>query len=113
MARVLVTGANGHIGNVLIRQLLEHGDDVVAFVRPTADLSSLEGLELTYHKGDMRHAASIMQAAEGCDLIYHLAANYDLRAATEEEIIQPDVWLVGIGNYVERNIKGRLASNCR
>ena len=50
MARVLVTGANGHIGNVLIRQLIERGDEVVAFVRPTADLSSLDGLELTFSR---------------------------------------------------------------
>ena len=91
MARVLVTGANGHIGNVLIRQLLERGDEVVAFVRPTADLSSLDGLELTYQKGDMQDAASILSAAEGCELIYHLAANYDLRAGSEAEIIEPAI----------------------
>lgn len=91
MARVLVTGANGHIGNVLVRQLVERGDQVVAFVRPTADLTSLEGLALTYHKGDMQDAESIMKAAEGCDLIYHLAANYDLRAGSEAEIIEPAI----------------------
>ena len=39
----------------------------------------------------MQDAASIMSAAEGCELIYHLAANYDLRAASEEEIIQPAI----------------------
>ncbi len=91
MARVLVTGANGHIGNVLIRQLIERGDEVVAFVRPSADLSSLEGLELTYCKGDMQDAESIMAAAAGTEIIYHLAANYDLRAASEADIIAPAI----------------------
>ena len=91
MARVLVTGANGHIGNVLIRQLIERGDEVVAFVRPTADLSSLDGLELTYFKGDMQDADAIMAAAADTEIIYHLAANYDLRAKSEEDIIAPAI----------------------
>ena len=91
MARVLVTGANGHIGNVLIRQLIERGDEVVAFVRPTADLSSLDGLELTYCKGDMQDPDAIMAAAVDTAIIYHLAANYDLRAKSEDDIIAPAI----------------------
>ena len=91
MARVLVTGANGHIGNVLIRQLIERGDEVVAFVRPTADLSSLDGLELTFSKGDMQDPDAIMAAAADTEIIYHLAANYDLRAKSEDDIIAPAI----------------------
>ena len=63
MARVMVTGANGHIGDALIRQLVERGDEVTAFVQPTEDLPSLEGLELTYFIGDMQDRDAIMAAA--------------------------------------------------
>ena len=91
MSKVLVTGANGHIGNVLVRMLIERGDDVVAFVRESSDLQSLDGVSVDYHKGDVRNAEAVLAAAEGCEVIYHLAANYDLRAATEEEIIVPAI----------------------
>ncbi len=36
MARVLVTGANGHIGSNTVRSLLRQGNEVVAFVRRNA-----------------------------------------------------------------------------
>lgn len=42
--KVLVTGANGHLGANTIRALLDRGYEVVAFVRPNADLRGLEGL---------------------------------------------------------------------
>ncbi len=36
----LVTGATGHIGNVLVRQLVSRGQKVRALVMPGEDLNS-------------------------------------------------------------------------
>ena len=43
---ILVTGATGHIGNVLVRQLLERGEDVRVLVRPGKMPPALEGLNV-------------------------------------------------------------------
>ena len=49
----LVTGATGHIGNVLVRTLLEKGRKVRALVLPGEDLSPLQGLDVELVEGDV------------------------------------------------------------
>ena len=43
---IVVTGATGHLGNVLVRKLLENGEDVTVIARSSADLKPLEGLNV-------------------------------------------------------------------
>lgn len=74
MTRVLVTGANGHLGANTVRALLSHGHEVVAFVRPTSDLRGLAGLDIEYAHGDVRDRDSLIAAAEGVEAIIHSAA---------------------------------------
>lgn len=94
--RVLVTGANGHIGANLIRELLRLGYDVVPFVRETSDLRGLEGLRLALVYGDVMELDTLRSASEGCDVIIHLAAVYRLWATDPDEIVLPA--LEGTGN---------------
>ena len=70
----LVTGATGHIGNVLIRQLLERGEKVRAFVLPDDNLTPIQGLDVEVIKGNVLDPLSIEQALKGVDVVYHLAA---------------------------------------
>ena len=46
--RVMVTGANGHIGSNLLRELLSRDHEVVPFVRESSDKSGIEALGLQY-----------------------------------------------------------------
>jgi dihydroflavonol-4-reductase len=71
--KVLLTGANGHLGANTIRELLKRGHDVVAFVRPTADRRGLAGLQVSYAEGDVTDSKALICAAEGCDVIIHSA----------------------------------------
>lgn len=89
MMRVLVTGANGHIGSNTIRSLLVRGHEVVPLVRQGADMRGLEGLELECRFGDALDAGSLASAAQGCDAIVHTAAVYKMWARDHAEIIGP------------------------
>jgi dihydroflavonol-4-reductase len=42
----LVTGATGHIGNVLVRLLLERGEKVRAMIMPGENPTPLNGLDV-------------------------------------------------------------------
>ncbi|KAA3660957.1 MAG: NAD-dependent epimerase/dehydratase family protein [Chloroflexi bacterium] len=96
MTRILVTGANGHIGTNIIRSLLKRNYDVVPFVRKTSDLRGLSPLGLTYAYGDVMDENSLIAAAEGCDVIIHTAAVYKYWAKDPDEIMQPA--LIGTRN---------------
>lgn len=69
----LVTGSTGHIGNVLIRQLLEKGKRVRALVWRGEDTSPLDGLDVETIEGDVLEPASLDPAFRGIDTVYHLA----------------------------------------
>ena len=48
----LVTGATGHIGNVLVKELLKRGEKVRVLVLPGEDLCPLEGLSVEIYEGN-------------------------------------------------------------
>lgn len=71
--KCLVTGATGHIGCALVRQLLEEGETVSVFVLPSDDLSPLEGLDIEIIYGDVTNYPSVLSAVGQADIVYHLA----------------------------------------
>jgi nucleoside-diphosphate-sugar epimerase len=74
--KVLVTGATGFTGGHLARELRRRGRHVVALVRDASKAQALtqEGIELA--TGDLTDAASLRRAAQGCAVVYHIAAVY-------------------------------------
>jgi len=74
----LVTGASGFVGSAVVRALLESGEAVRAFVRPSSDRRNLEDLKVDIELGDLRDRKSLERAIKGCDTLFHVAADYRL-----------------------------------
>ncbi|HUX21442.1 MAG TPA: NmrA family NAD(P)-binding protein, partial [Spirochaetia bacterium] len=70
---VLVTGSTGHVGNVLVRTLVEHGYKVRVLVQPGESVASLAGIALEMYVGDVRDEESLVEAFRGIDVVFHLA----------------------------------------
>lgn len=69
---VAVTGASGHIGNVVCRRSLAEGHRVRALVRD--DKRALAGLNVDLVQGDVLELSDLLRLCEGCDAVVHCAA---------------------------------------
>jgi len=70
---ILVTGATGHIGNVLVRKLLERGEKVRALILPGESRAPLQGLDVEAMEGDVLDTTSLFKALQGVRGVFHLA----------------------------------------
>ncbi len=61
---VLVFGGTGQLGARIVRLLVEAGEEVTVFARPTSDRSRLEGWDVSYAVGDMLDEESVAAAFE-------------------------------------------------
>jgi dihydroflavonol-4-reductase len=76
--KVLITGSSGFIGAAVTRAVLARGDEVRVLIRPTSNLSNLEGLRVELVQGDLQDTQSLKNALAGCQGLYHVAAHYAL-----------------------------------
>ena len=102
--KVLVTGANGFLGSNLVRKLIERGYTVRALVRPGKDLISLEGLDLEVIRGNILDPASLIDAATGCRIVIHGAA--DLKLLASDPPAQKRTNLEGTRNVIRAALHG-------
>lgn len=73
---VVVTGASGHIGANLVRELLRRGRTVRVMVH--RDTRALEGLDVERVTADLLDFDTLLQAFSGADLVFHLAARISI-----------------------------------
>ena len=88
MALTLVTGASGFVGWHVAKLLTEQGHRVRALCRPTSEIRELDVERVT---GDLRDAASLACAVEGCQRVYHVAADYRLWSKHPEDLYSANV----------------------
>lgn len=86
-----VTGATGFLGSHVARALAEQGADLRLLVRPTSDLRNIAGLKAEHATGDLRDPASIEKAVAGCDVVFHVAADYRLWVRDPDEMYRSNV----------------------
>ena len=96
----LVTGANGHLGNNVVRALLGRGEAVRAGVRDLTNSGPFEGLGCEVVRADLKDEGSLLDALEGVETLYQGAAVFRHWARdAEREIVRPN--LVGTRNVLE------------
>jgi dihydroflavonol-4-reductase len=86
-----VTGATGFLGSHVARVLSEQGAGLRLLVRPTSDLRNIDGLNADRVVGDLRDAGSIEKTLSGCDVVFHVAADYRLWVRDPEEMYRSNV----------------------
>jgi len=86
-----VTGATGFLGSHVARVLAEQGADLRLLVRPTSNLKNLEGLTAETAIGDLRDPASLEKAMSGCEVVFHVAADYRLWVRDPNEMYRSNV----------------------
>jgi UDP-glucose 4-epimerase len=97
---VLVTGGAGFIGSHLVDFFIGRGDEVRAFDNLSAGtLSNIDRWKkdpsFNFSKGDLLRPQEVNAAIKGCDVIFHLAANPEVRS-----------WKASPEDHFRQNIEG-------
>ena len=77
---ILVVGGTGHLGGLVIDELLALGKQVRALVRPATDPARLEAKGVEIARGDMLDLDSLVTAMTGADAVITTAAGYTRRS---------------------------------
>ncbi len=89
MSRYLVTGATGFLGRHLTAALLGGGHEVVLLCRKPAAVTPPEGV--TVKLGDILDAASVREAAAGCEGLFHCAGRVSRKPEDAEALFRVHV----------------------
>ena len=83
--KCLVTGATGHIGNVLVKKLLKENFDITVLVLPNENLEPIRNLNVKIVYGDIRDKKILESLIDADTVVFHLAGlinisvnNFDL-----------------------------------
>jgi len=95
--KVAITGASGHIGNCLVRELIKKGARVKVLVHDFAnDLAQLD-IEMVH--GNLSDNESLKKLCTGVDVIFHLAAKIAIDNRHSEQVYSINV--TGTTNLIE------------
>ncbi len=86
-----VTGATGFVGSHVARALVAQGADLRLLVRSGSDLRNIQELQAERVVGELRDAASLKKAVAGCDVVFHVAADYRLWVRDPDQMYRSNV----------------------
>jgi dihydroflavonol-4-reductase len=99
----VVTGASGHLGNVLVRQLVASGHHVRAVVPPFEDQGQIPGPGVEVVISDVRDRGSLEGALRGARRVFHLAGIVTI--STGQRRLLEEVNVRGTRNVVQACLK--------
>ena len=104
--RVFVTGAAGFIGSNLVDRLIAQGHEVIGFDNlSTGHPEFLEGAQatgsFTLRRGDILDSEALLREMRGSEIVYHLAANADVRFGTLQTRKDLEQNTIGTSNVLE------------
>jgi len=102
----VVIGATGHLGNVLVRSLLQNGEKVRAVVLPNDDLAPIKGLDVEVVRGDITDLPSINEALKGANVVYHLASAVNISSG--KRALLEEINVEGTKNVLSAALKNRV-----
>ena len=89
--KVFITGATGFVGSHVAQQLSDSGADLRLLVRQSSRRDNIAQLNADVVLGDLRDSASLRKGMEGCELAFHVAADYRLWTKNPEEMYDANV----------------------
>ena len=89
--KIFVTGATGFLGSHVARHLLAAGADLRLLTRPTSRTDNIADLPAERVVGDLRDIESLKRGMAGCEVVFHVAADYRLWAVNGQELYQSNV----------------------
>jgi dihydroflavonol-4-reductase len=101
-----ITGATGHIGNVLARRLAAEGRKLRALVLPGEDLTPIQGIPLEIIPGDVRDPGALDRAFAGAGLVFHLAGLISISPGRRK--LMHEVNVLGTRNVCQAAIRARV-----
>ncbi len=72
-SKVIVTGADGFLGNNIVRELLKQGHEVYGFIQNGRNADSLQELPVKLFYGDLCNTKDLVPLFRDCDYIIHTA----------------------------------------
>lgn len=99
--KIAVTGASGHVGNVLCRELAARGQQFKALVHINSD--DLENMGAEVVKGDLLDQGSLVTLFRNAEVVFHLAARISLNERRNKELMKVNV--EGTANVIDACLK--------
>lgn len=89
--KAFVTGATGFVGSHVARALAAEGADLRLLIRPSSRTENIADLRAEVAVGDLCHPESLQRAIEGCDVAFHVAADYRLWVRDPQQMYKANV----------------------
>jgi dihydroflavonol-4-reductase len=86
-----LTGATGFVGSHVARALAEQGADLRLLVRANSNTKNIDHVKADLVTGDLRDPASLEKEIAGCEVVFHVAADYRLWVRDPDEMYRANV----------------------